>query len=781
MGSALLYQRGYRKRETMNANTTATTTHQFTIDPNIINHLITHQAGTKIKALLELIMNSLDAKATKITIEESREGFVMIDNGEGFASEEDVIRYFGRFGTPHQAGDATYGRFRMGRAQIMAFGRVTWRSNTFEMEVDIKKHGLGYNLKTDCEPFDGCRVSCEFFEPNGHWLPRRMVSDNIRFVPCEITLNGEPFISPAEDGFWTHETDVFKFHHAETNELSVYNQGVFVTAYPSKHSGVGGILVSKEPLEVNFARNDVLHYSCKVWYEADRYFKTIALKRSSTKITREMRPYYLAQFIGGGIEIGNFMEMKLFESANGKVVPITGLFGKNIVTVADSKGGSYAEHLCSFENIFVLQKDEIENFGYSDLDDLFSEIEDGFMTVSDNTHYVHDYIGYPIDEIEEELGSVEVFESDVEDNKLASSFLAWHYNVEIYNDLYDLADEYKQELQLLKPDQLNGYEHALLNVFNRYSNDLAKHCEFIGRHKHFTHNDSIRPNGEKRKIHIGNSLGSAEAWTDGRMFIALDREVVDVCIKRRSDGIMYLLLLILHEYMHTTGSVSENVHGADFYELFHEVVISPTLRGKKYGGLHSLAKKCGRELVRELDIHGAHIFASIIKDVGFVSDSHVDKVIKSLKMFDMPVKLKTRGESSYRDVDKRNERYLDIRNALRELLSNQEEASGNLRLNIADDGRIEWMRFNIHGFWYMDFDILDSKIPDYNNPDALDRFILELKADVAYFGVMRIHVYTPRKMVPINFDDEHDADIDYDVVEWEEIDKLFKEAIKKHF
>lgn len=440
-----------------------------------------------------------------------------------------------------------------------------------------------------------------------------------------------------------------------------------------------------------------------------------------------------------------------------------------------------AEHLCSFNDLFVLQAGELENFGYGDLDDLFSDVEDGFMTVSDNTHYVHDYIGYPIEEIEDEVGSVEVFNRDIEDNRMASSFLSWYYNVDVYDDLYDLADEYKQELQLLKPEQLYEYEYALLNVFNRYSNDLAKHCEFIGRHKHFVHNDSICPNGDKRKIHIGNSLGSAEAWTDGRTFIALDREVVNVCIKRRGDGIMYLLLLVLHEYTHTSGSVSENIHGADFYEFFHEAVISPTIRGKKYGGLHSLAEKCGKEYVRRLDIHGMYTPASLIKDVGFVSDSHVDKFIKSLKMFDMPVKMKMRGEFSYRDVDKRNERYLDIRHALRELLSNKEEKSGNLRLSITNDGRIEWMRFNIHSFWYMDFEILDSKIPDYNNPDALNRFILELKADVAYFGVIRIHVYTPRKMVPIDFSDEYDADIDYDEVRWKEIDKLFKEAVKKHF
>lgn len=767
----------------MNTDTviSATTTHQFTIDPNIINHLITHQAGTRIKALLELIMNSLDAKATKISITESQDGFILEDNGEGFASEEDVIRYFGRFGTPHQAGDATYGRFRMGRAQIMAFGRVTWRSNTFEMEVDIKKNGLGYNLKSDCEVFEGCRVTCEFFDKYGQWFLKRSVADSIRFVPCEITINGEPLVTIAEEDFWTHETDVFKFRQSETNELSVYNQGVFVTTYPSKHAGVGGVLVSKEPLEVNFARNDVLHYSCKVWYEADKYFKTIALKRSSTKIPREMRPYYLSQFIGGGIGIRDFMEMKLFESANGKIVSITGLFSKNIVTVADTKGGSYAEHLCSFNDLFVLQAGELENFGYGDLDDLFSDVEDGFMTVSDNTHYVHGCIGYSIEEIEDEVGSVEVFNRDIEDNRMASSFLSWYYNVDVYDDLYDLADEYKQELQLLKPEQLRGHEQVILDVFNKYSNDLAKHCEFVGRRKHFVHNDAIRPNGDRRKIHIGNSLGSAEAWTDGRTFIALDREVVDVCIKRRSDGIMYLLLLILHEYTHMTGSVSENVHGADFYEFFHEAVISPTLRGKKYGGLYLLAKKCSRGFVSGMNTAGLKTSEFFVREVGYVSDRHIDSVIESMRLLDVPVTKKERNNYFYHKVDKKDYRYDRLKYSLRMILSNPMERKCELEIEFAEGGKIVRMEVSLYDMWYVTFKIPKERMPDYNDPVALDRFVLEVKADVAYLGVLNVfacEMYIPQRA---DLTDEVIEEKNIRAEKQEAVLKIFRDAFRRYF
>lgn len=85
----------------------------FTLDPQIIHHVIYNQAGSIGKAIIELIMNSIDAGAAAVQIKMTEKGFECVDDGRGFASREDVLNYFGRFGTPHQEGDATYGRFRL--------------------------------------------------------------------------------------------------------------------------------------------------------------------------------------------------------------------------------------------------------------------------------------------------------------------------------------------------------------------------------------------------------------------------------------------------------------------------------------------------------------------------------------------------------------------------------------------------------------------------------------------------------------------------------------------
>lgn len=133
----------------------------FELDPAIIHHIIYSQAGSIGKAIIELIMNSVDANAKTVELSMTKEGFVCRDDGAGFATREDVLRYFGRFGTPHEEGDATYGRFRLGRGQIMAHAITEWRSRKWKMAVDTRTMGYGYDLDdlNDDETVEGCAIT----------------------------------------------------------------------------------------------------------------------------------------------------------------------------------------------------------------------------------------------------------------------------------------------------------------------------------------------------------------------------------------------------------------------------------------------------------------------------------------------------------------------------------------------------------------------------------------------------------------------------------------------
>lgn len=151
----------------------------FGIHPAILLTLMREQAGSVEKALAELVMNSVDARSTRIDITTSDTGFSIADDGKGFTSIDQLETFFDMFGTPHEAGDAYYGRFRVGRGQIMSYAKTTWRSGPFEMRVDIDPSAkdIGYDLVVHKAIAPGCRVDGEFIESHTAYALRRNYGD----------------------------------------------------------------------------------------------------------------------------------------------------------------------------------------------------------------------------------------------------------------------------------------------------------------------------------------------------------------------------------------------------------------------------------------------------------------------------------------------------------------------------------------------------------------------------------------------------------------------------
>jgi len=94
--------------------------------------VIKRQAGSLLKAVLEGVMNAIDAGATKCEIPTSSTKVIIRDNGCGFQTAEQVKEWFGKWGAVHVATEAKqFGQFRMGRGQMFAYGRNVWHSNQF--------------------------------------------------------------------------------------------------------------------------------------------------------------------------------------------------------------------------------------------------------------------------------------------------------------------------------------------------------------------------------------------------------------------------------------------------------------------------------------------------------------------------------------------------------------------------------------------------------------------------------------------------------------------------
>lgn len=251
----------------------------FELDPQIIHHIIYSQAGSIGKALIELLMNSVDARATSVQLSLTRDGFTCSDNGQGFASREDVINYFGRFGTPHQEGDATYGRFRLGRGQIMAHARTHWRSVNWQMKVDTRAMGYSYQLDEQVPTLAGCAVSGEWYEPLSDTELMSAIQelrDLVRYTPVSVSLNDRVITRLPASEKWDAEDDFAWYRIREDGAVSIYNQGVLVRHDAGHIWGVGGLIVSKKAIALNVSRTEILRKTCPVWAGIAAHFGKLA-------------------------------------------------------------------------------------------------------------------------------------------------------------------------------------------------------------------------------------------------------------------------------------------------------------------------------------------------------------------------------------------------------------------------------------------------------------------------------------------------------------------------
>lgn len=248
---------------------------RFQMHPHLLMDVMRRQAGTLGKAILEGCMNAVDARAKTCKITLSSKGMVIEDDGQGFPSAEEVQQFFEVFGKPHTEDEGkTYGTFRMGRGQIFAFGKNVWRSQCQRMTVDLETLGLDYDLDQVDEKsrVAGCRIDVTFYSPLAPSAledTKRELKHLARYIQLTLTVNGEQYATdPAAESWDVADGDLYLRLKAG-GTLAVYNLGVLVRDFPASYYGTGGIVVSRKPLKVNFARNDIQH-DCPIWKRVQR-------------------------------------------------------------------------------------------------------------------------------------------------------------------------------------------------------------------------------------------------------------------------------------------------------------------------------------------------------------------------------------------------------------------------------------------------------------------------------------------------------------------------------
>lgn len=493
----------------------------FTVHPHILFSVIQSQAGTLAKALLEGVMNSIDAGATRVSVRLDNEGFTVRDDGRGFQSREEILNWFEQFGTPHEEGDAIYGKFRMGRGQMMAFALNVWRTGTFRMDVDIKGKGLDYRLTDRLYPVKGCKIEGKLYEPlTASALDEVVTEFNqlVRYAQIPVSLNGRVISKRPELQAWDVETEDAYIKTSRSGDLLVYNLGVLVRAYPQYHFGCGGVVVSKKQLAVNFARNDILTHQCDTWRNISAYLKRLNLQKIACKssLNSEERSFLAKQWAFGNIPPAFELpvnDLKLFTDASGKHHSLQDVLAVGRVTVATEKQARTGARLHREGRAFVLSEETLERFRVDSPEELIRVLQYS-MGVS-----------LPLE--------TESFDT--------------------------LALGCEETYQTHEDSELTLPELCALQALR------ARHDKF---YQWFA---SVEKSSGQRELRAGSSE-VAEAWTDGASYVVLTRKTLARAAEKGISGFFELLMTLVHEYCHDTADLESHTHDLVFYNKHHDIV-----------------------------------------------------------------------------------------------------------------------------------------------------------------------------------------------------------------
>ena len=465
-------------------------------------------------------MNGVDAKCRQIQIKLTETNVVIEDDGRGITQREHIDKFFRTFGQPHEESEGkVYGTFRMGRGQLFAFGKNIWRTGPFIMDVDIKQRGLRFNLVTAKKKHDGCRIDIDLYTklmPSNLAETVRQLEEWVKYAPVPVFLNGNLISRDVTKEKWDHTTpEAYIRLDRDRRSLSVYNLGIHTMDMGTWQLGTGGVIVSRQQIKVNFARNDV-QSDCKVWQKI-RPFVDMKAKQAVAKkatLTDGERRRLIERIRQDDIP-DNAADLKIFTAVNGRhfsasqVAHACYQYRKRMCHAPSGK--RVGDKVFQQRLAFVMATETLERFGVDKVKKLLPYI-----------HKLYDSSGgYRSGEY-----------TAVKFSSISKSI----------NDSYDLFDEKD------------------LTVLERVWKDLAHYCYCELTDENYD---------ARRRIIIGKSDG-ANGWTDGSTYIAINRDY----LKARDftfQDVIEVATLVLHERCHDCNDTTDHDHGHEFYQLFHDL------------------------------------------------------------------------------------------------------------------------------------------------------------------------------------------------------------------
>ena len=558
----------------------------LTVDPNIITHLIRSQAGSFGKAVVESIMNSLDAGATDVRIDVDAAGYSITDNGHGFRTREEILRCFEVFGFVHDDRSRDMGRFGLGRAQAFNWASNIWRTRSFKLEVDIRARGLDYVLTERLEDVPGLRIEGRFYEPmsevDRHALLQE-VETLCRYVQVSVLFNGRRINNDPARQRWSYEDEECYLKVAERSTLAVYSQGVFVREYPTSRVGVGGTLVTKLgfPLELNMSRSDVLTHQCTRWARLRQKMKELGSEAArgaakKSRMTDTQRDFLAAE--AANPANAAYLTEKLVELSNGRCMsPVAlgnALRDSHVILTVAERGNRLADVALQEHSAVVVSHRTLGRFGVD--------------SVAELAKLLADYLA---------RGDADL--------RNAAHGLRYALTDGRVFDTFEQCPVYRRlDAQTLPEQDWTAAEKCVIRAVT----DSRRHIQYLVRRKlaalDVIASDAIY-DAPDRALCVGQSL-SCEAFTDGATYIAISRDVLKSVYGGGLGDMQRLVAMLVHEYLHDNDSATSHEHDHAFFEAFHDTLLSNggelyTIGAKAFRAMCTKRDRVTKRQAKELD------------------------------------------------------------------------------------------------------------------------------------------------------------------------------------
>lgn len=542
---------------------------EFKMHPSVLGHFIHSQAGSAGKAVIELIQNSIDAGAKSCVIDIDRDGFVLKDDGVGFVSKDEIETFFATFGTPHSDGDAKFGRFRVGRGQIMGFASTIWKSNLFKMSVDIQTIGYGFDLTESENTVHGCQIT-------GTWYTKLRIIDEVEYSEDElegllaeirglvgytdlnVTLNGKTISRNINSEPWDIETEDAYIRVKPTGPLIIYNQGILVREDSGHNWGCGGIVVTKKAIKLNISRTEILRKDCEIWQRILR-----EVKKLSQKLRRDQN--------GRLDENGRILVAREMLAGNGN-------FDQRVITILPRTHISMNELRSKLHNIRVVVAPH-------------GDIRIGEkVAISGLAIVLHPDMFYRFD-CTDSIGLEESLKTALcRSAKNQSEF----YFAQEFSSKFSITPFEEVEKLFFDESKIINIDEASKEVRQIFRAIQSPVRKLIDRAAEYQRN-TFYP-----KIKIGRANNDL-AWTDSTNYVAINETLLeDICANGRV-GLQRLMSIMIHEACHAgDGDSREAAHDDMFYRRFHDSIIklSPSIQYQVEKSIRNYLAICKRDKVK---------------------------------------------------------------------------------------------------------------------------------------------------------------------------------------